>query len=119
MIHHTQSAPARRPPAASYLEASFQGPAFSAFPDSIGGVILARLSDGWSHYFTRGGETQAFYRGVYTAIDGREAFESEGEAFDRAAAEYEGLMDAPRNMRGQPDESGMFWSWTAPDRRAA
>lgn len=114
--HHAE--PAQRP-GTHFIEASIQGLAFAAFPDSIGGVILARLEDGWSTYLTRGAEVNAFYRGVYMAQDGKETWESDGEAFDRAAADYSGLMDSPVNMHGAPDTEGDFWHWQAPDRRAA
>lgn len=114
----THATPAQKP-GSHFIEASIQGLRYAAYPDSIGGVILARISDGWSTYIVRGKEAQAFFRGVYDAQDHAEDGESPGEAFDRAAADYDGLMEAPTNMHGAPDSFGDFWHWAAPDRRAA
>jgi hypothetical protein len=100
-----------RPHAPRELEANVQGERYSAFRDSIGGVILARIGDGASTYFVRGAEARAFWDGVYMAEDG-------GASFDGYAAEYDGLMQPAEAMHGRPDDSGMFWVWQAPDRRA-
>lgn len=116
MLHQSAVAPAFARRASSSLEASIQGDLYSAFPDSIGGVILGRLADGWSTYLAKGAEAKAFYDSVYTAMDGRAPFESEGDAFDRAAAEFDVFMSAPAVMRGRPDPHGDFWLW---DRREA
>lgn len=101
------------------LEASFQGDLYAAYPDSIGGVILARLTDGWATYLPKGPEARSFYDAVYTAIDGREDHDSEGDAFDRAAVEYEGFMSRPADMRGRPGPDGDFWLWDVSARVAA
>jgi hypothetical protein len=82
----------------------------------VGGLILARLEDGWSTYFQRGKEASAFYRGLDRAED---AGNPRSDALDIAAAEYDGLMLSPADMHGQPDTYGDFWHWSAPDRRAA
>lgn len=120
MLHQSTAAPAfaRRATTRS-LEASTQGDLYAAYPDSIGGVILARLSDGYATYFAKGREARSFYDSVYTALDGREDHDSEGDAFDRAAAEFDVFMASPAAMRGRPGPNGDFWLWDAPASVAA
>lgn len=101
------------------LEASTQGAAYACYPDSIGGVIVARLSDGWAAYLARGSEARGFYDSVYTAMDGKADFESDSEAFDRAASEFDGFMDSPASNRGRPGPDGDFWRWDSPAAKAA
>lgn len=103
-----------------FIEATTQGERYAAFRDSIGGVILARLEDGYSTYFQRGKEAHSFWSGVYAAMDSSDLHdETTFRAFDLMASEYDGLMLSPRDMHGAPDEFGDFWHWAAPDRRAA
>jgi hypothetical protein len=99
---HTETITRPKPRASRELEAAIQGVRSSAFQDSIGGVILARLRDGASTYFTKGAEARAFWRGVYDSGDG---------SFDFMASEYDGLMQSPKAMHGRPDASGLFWVW--------
>ena len=109
----------KRKPGTHFIEASVQGERYALYRDSIGGLIIARVEDGWSTYLQRGGEAARFWVGLERAQDSARPDETQTEIFDREAAEFDGLMLSPKDMHGAPDEYGDFWHWTAPDRRAA
>jgi hypothetical protein len=94
---------------------AFWGADFAAYRNA-GGLILARIGDGWSCYLQPGDDSAE----MSALIDSGEGLDDDDSdalvtVFDHIASEYAGVMVAPGEAGGRPSSDGGFWYWLRQD----